>query len=171
LKALANLQLPGTTLEHLCFSAYNKPYFPGQTDFNISHSGDYVVCAVSQICRVGIDLENIHDINPEEFVRCFTNKEWAYIHGSSRPVQTFYELWTRKEAVIKADGRGLHIPLQSFEVIDYKTVVENTVWYMQPIPLEDGYIAHLATNKIIDGGYSIQHYNPTALLLNAPSNA
>ncbi len=96
---------------HLYSTVFPEPLSPtALLDFNISHSGNRVVCILSTQGRVGIDLEETGDIAIDDFQSQFTTAEWAAITGSSMPLQTFYHYWTAKESLIKADGKGLQIP-------------------------------------------------------------
>ncbi|MGG4264552.1 4'-phosphopantetheinyl transferase family protein [Peribacillus simplex] len=98
-------------------SKYGKPFLTnGIFNFNISHSGSYVVCAISSDI-VGIDIERVNpsiDLQLAESV--FTRSELKRIENNYDPVDTFFELWTLKESYIKAVGKGLSIPLNSFSV-------------------------------------------------------
>lgn len=105
---------PATEL-HFKYTATGKPLLavPAATDlsFNLSHSGDWVVIAVAQNRRVGVDLELIQD-RPElrQIARSFwAESEWAALERvpAQRWLHAFYRVWTRKEAVLKACGRGI----------------------------------------------------------------
>lgn len=80
----------------------NYPYF-----FNISHSGDYVVCALSQR-EVGIDLQVHRAAGLERMSgRYFSPAEIeAFMRAEDREA-FFFRLWTRKEAYGKLTGRGI----------------------------------------------------------------
>lgn len=96
---------------------YGKPYIYNLNDyhFNISHSGEYVVC-VTHDKPVGIDIEYIKPISLEIARRNFSKEEYNLIIGQSKNSQIsfFYDLWTLKESFIKAIGKGLYMPLDSF---------------------------------------------------------
>lgn len=101
------------------YNDFGKPLISGDTPcyFNVSHSGEWVVCAVDKD-EIGIDIEQKDDIDIEIARRFFTCREYRYILGGD-PVtrmDRFYEIWTFKESYIKAVGKGLSIPLQSFEI-------------------------------------------------------
>lgn len=86
--------------------------------FNLSHSGDYAVLAVSD-SPVGIDIE--HKKNRYEAVakRCFCKEEYEDIMEGAVPQEQqmrFLQYWTMKEARIKCSGEGMSIPLNSFSV-------------------------------------------------------
>jgi 4'-phosphopantetheinyl transferase len=99
---------------------YGKPYireYP-KFNFNISHSGDFVVCAIDDEL-VGIDIEEVKHIECEEIARnFFTTTEFDYIVKENLDIQLskFYEIWTLKESYIKCCGQGLSIPLKSFSI-------------------------------------------------------
>ncbi|WP_053375080.1 4'-phosphopantetheinyl transferase family protein [Paenibacillus sp. FJAT-27812] len=99
---------------------YGKPHLVDRKElicFNVSHSGDWIVCAID-VLPVGIDLERIKPIDIQIALPYFSKQERAEL--MSNPLEQrlahFYELWTMKESFIKADGRGLSIPLHSFTV-------------------------------------------------------
>ena len=56
LVGLSKRGITGFSLADLRVSESNRPYFPGGPDFNITHSGDYVLCCISNEGRIGIDL-------------------------------------------------------------------------------------------------------------------
>lgn len=112
---------------------YGKPYLREYSNFhfNISHSGDYVVCAVDDK-PVGIDIEEEKHIEYKEIARkFFTVHEIDYINKQDKEIQLskFYEIWTLKESFIKCCGRGLSMPLNSFYIqiddIDNIRVITN----------------------------------------------
>jgi len=88
--------------------------------FNVSHSKDWLAFAVGNRLKVGVDLEYIDENFPAEEIatRFFTAKETAAIHDASAPQRNrlFFDIWVRKEAYLKAVGRGLLQQLNSFEV-------------------------------------------------------
>jgi 4'-phosphopantetheinyl transferase len=156
IKGITLLGYNDLTLDDLHFDEFKKPYFANDLNFNISHSGDYVLCGLSRKCRVGIDLEEISNIDRRDFLGCFTEREWSHINNANDPLRTFYQFWTKKEAVIKADGRALHIPLSSFEVINDAAAIDTRQWYITELAIADNYSAHLATDIKINDEYSIQ---------------
>lgn len=96
---------------------YGKSYLTGADNFhyNLSHSGEYVVCAISNK-PVGIDIERIKDIKYDIAERFFSKEEVQslLLVDEKLRLERFFDLWTLKESYIKADGRGLSIPLDSF---------------------------------------------------------
>jgi 4'-phosphopantetheinyl transferase len=86
--------------------------------FNLSHSAEKVVLAVSHFKDIGVDVECAR--KPRRIAaiaqRYFSDKEAAQLLKLPEDQQQlrFYDLWTLKEAYIKACGMGLAIPLQHF---------------------------------------------------------
>jgi 4'-phosphopantetheinyl transferase len=88
--------------------------------FNVAHSGELALIAVSREREVGVDVELMRSLTgaeqiPELF---FSPREAAIFrslpHDLAEPA--FFACWTRKEAYIKARGGGLSIPLDCFDV-------------------------------------------------------
>lgn len=93
-----------------------KPYVKGRNDlwFNISHSGDYAVCAISDE-EIGIDVQEYRKINSSIAERFFSLQDIEYINKASGDREkNIIDVWTVKEAYAKLDGRGLSIGLDSF---------------------------------------------------------
>ncbi|PSM56691.1 4-phosphopantetheinyl transferase [Clostridium diolis] len=99
---------------------FGKPFLKDYENFyfNISHSGKWIICATD--CKtIGIDIEKIRSINYKELAKnYFTNEECRFILETSanNQIRNFYRMWTLKESYIKAEGRGLSIPLKSFSI-------------------------------------------------------
>lgn len=100
-----------------CSRNHGKPELPGTgLQVSVSHSGDRVAVAVTRTGPVGIDVEEIgasvapadllpHVLGPAE------PRTPAHATGSG-----FHRMWTRKEAVLKATGQGLRVPLTEIGV-------------------------------------------------------
>lgn len=136
------------TLEDIRYTEYNRPYIASyEVDFNISHAGQCVVCAISRDGKVGVDIEHVRPVDVEDFASVFSENEYRIVQKDSQMrYEQFYTLWTRKEAVIKANGKGLSLPLQGIDVTQDRILVENTVWYLRRLLFLDNYISHLATD-------------------------
>ncbi len=108
---------------HICiaYNRHGKPYVAGsEVHFNVSHSGNWAMIAVSIGAEVGIDLERIEpsfaqERTPERF---FSPSEAARLRAipESQQTEAFFRCWTRKEAYVKARGLGMALPLDSFDV-------------------------------------------------------
>jgi 4'-phosphopantetheinyl transferase len=113
----------GPEPNQLQFSAneHGKPALEDHIlDFNLSHSGDYALVAVTGGSKVGVDVELIRsDMEYEKIAeRFFSPNEVIELRAlpSEQKVRGFFNCWTRKEAYIKAHGLGLSLPLGSFDV-------------------------------------------------------
>ncbi|MCG7378207.1 4'-phosphopantetheinyl transferase superfamily protein [Paenibacillus sp. ACRSA] len=125
-EALARVTLAdqiGGQVRDISFSQneYGKPFLRDHADlpFNLSHSGDWVVMISGGHDLVGIDVEQIKPIDLQIADRFFAPQENRYLISQPADVQleTFYRLWTLKESYIKAVGKGLSIPLDSFAIL------------------------------------------------------
>ena len=114
-----------------------KPYLKGENMpfFNISHSGDYVICAVSDR-EVGCDIQSKAEIKAGEAEklagRFFCKSEAAYVSaGEDEEIRRdrFCRMWTTKESFIKQSGAGLSAELSSFELVcDEKCATINKIY-------------------------------------------
>jgi 4'-phosphopantetheinyl transferase len=89
--------------------------------FNMSHSHELALCAVSTQREVGIDLEYLRPLPEAEQLakRFFSKAEHALIQALpvEEQAHVFFRLWTAKEAYLKATGKGLGHPLDQVEII------------------------------------------------------
>ena len=89
-----------------------KPYLTAAPDvhFSLSHSGAWVVCAVSDH-PVGVDIQQCRSFKPNIADRFFHPDEVQYLSAlpPAERETAFYTLWTLKESYVKADGRGLRL--------------------------------------------------------------
>lgn len=96
-------------------TALGKPYVAGTPiAFNLSHSGQWAAIAVTTKTPVGIDIEASRPIANLSSLgrRVFSPAEQAAFAAipSADQSSAFFQLWTRKEALLKAIGLGLHLP-------------------------------------------------------------
>jgi len=128
-----------------------RPFFLDYPElhFNISHSGDWAVCALSEIL-VGIDIEEVklNGISSSLVRKVLTEKEQEYMEKlpDGQKNAAFYRFWTIKEAYAKCDGRGLGISLNKIDIdIDRQAIYlvdEGHVWngMMKNIDFQDDYM-------------------------------
>jgi 4'-phosphopantetheinyl transferase len=88
--------------------------------FNVSHAHERALYAISKSCALGVDIEYLNrDVDYSGLAeRFFTRRECAALQRIPEPdrKRAFFACWTRKEAVIKATGDGLSLPLDQFDV-------------------------------------------------------
>lgn len=148
IQALQDSGFAETDLSQLTYNEFGRPSIPGAMDFNISHSENLVLCAVSANGTIGIDVEAVKPIDKSDFYNCWTPAEAKAIYGNPEDDTAFYSHWTKKEAVVKAIGNGLNIPLTDIEIKgDLATVAHHGNWYVKEIPFSGKYIAHMATKE------------------------
>lgn len=130
-------------------SPNNKPYLKGHNIyFNISHSEKLAVCIMADF-PVGIDAEFINEkINYMDFQSQLTVREFNEIHHADHKIKCLLKYWTKKEAIIKADGRGLQIPLQSLEFVNNECLVQDKTFFVKEISIDDNYLVHIASIDI-----------------------
>jgi 4'-phosphopantetheinyl transferase len=155
---------PAKTIR-LSYGAYGKPRLADthelSLEFNLSHSGDYALCALTKNHSIGIDIEKIKKSDPDYYLRLatrfFSRKECEAISAAPEHDRTlfFFTCWTRKEAYLKRHGLGLRLPLSGFTVnVDpaQSARLIDTLWrpedlmvtHLQDLPAPRGYQTALA---------------------------
>lgn len=129
--------------------------------FNISHSHGLALCAVTS-CPIGVDIERIRTDFPHSEIaeKFFSPHENAVLRSlpSNLQPKAFFTCWTRKEAYIKATGKGLSIPLNQFEVsllpgepavlLSIQSDIEAAShWLLQDLNPSPNYVAALAIKR------------------------
>lgn len=141
------LKLYDRRLPDICIDENGKPYFSDlPLRFNISHSGDRVMVAISSQ-DVGCDVEKRCSNAESVAKRFFHEKEYAAIAAANDDIRDdlFRTLWTLKESVVKCSGQGLRIELGSFCTTDddgrirKSITVDGTVYHMHTYEIGDGY--------------------------------
>jgi 4'-phosphopantetheinyl transferase len=146
--------------KQLCFSTneYGKPALQGYNlEFNLSHSGERALVAVSLARRVGVDVEHIRpDLELIKTADRFFSQNEVTELMALPPHQhqiAFFNCWSRKEAYIKALGLGLSLPLDSFDVSLADPAIlratrpdeaEAARWRLLSLEVEPGYTAAVA---------------------------
>lgn len=144
--ALVKMGYSTDCLEHIEHDEYGRPSISPEVDFNLSHSGEYVVCALMKGGRGGIDIEHIKPIDIVDFKSYMTLEEWSILTLSQDSYKKFYDYWTIKESVMKADGRGLYIPLQDIFIQGECALLYGKTWFLKEVPIDKRYACHLATH-------------------------
>ena len=104
------------------YGPQGKPALAHETDlrFNLSHSQDLALLAITENWEVGVDLEFIRaDLDPMEIAPSVFSPDECAVLGNlpeSERLATFYGYWTRKEAFIKALGVGFTRDTKTFTV-------------------------------------------------------
>ena len=126
------------------YGSNEKPYLKdGRAFFNISHSGNYVICSISK-SEIGCDVQTVGKYNPRIAERFFTENEKLFLEKSENQPHDFTKLWTLKESVLKKTGDGITRGLNSFCFADSLTL--NSF-------IKFGY--HFKVSKLIDAYISV----------------
>lgn len=127
--------------------------------FNLSHSHELALYAITRNREVGIDIEHIRPVSDAaQIVKRFFSPQEQRIFCSLPPeqhIKAFFNCWTRKEALIKAKGEGLYHPLDQFSVsfapgeparlLHVENDPQETArWSLQELTPAPGYVAALA---------------------------
>ena len=110
---------------------YGKPV-SDSVFFNISHSHGYIALVIDQV-PVGIDIELVRPVEEDLRTYISNEEEKKYIHDD----ESFFEIWTNKEALVKANGSGFNqrvnsisgLPINGKRVHDNKTYFNKTIKY------------------------------------------
>ena len=145
---------------------YGKPFIKNSNiKFNISHTKEILALAFSFDTELGIDVEKIREIKLYQDIvkRFFSENEIKEFFSlpENEYQNTFFTIWTRKEAFIKAIGMGLSAKLDSFDVSILETETEikrvsvtnykKENWKLFNIPVISTHKASLVTeNKSLD---------------------
>lgn len=138
---------------------FNKPVLANHSnlEFNISHSGDYVILGFAKRWSLGVDIE-LMDSKVDLYnliYNTMSGVEVSLILGSESPREIFYKHWTRKEALLKGIGIGLTDRLKDINCCDGKNLVPSalssfaTSWDIRNFVMNDQYSVSIAYDAAI----------------------
>lgn len=148
----------------LAATATGKPFIAGlPLAFNLSHSDGLAICAVTAEGELGADVECLRPIDDadtlvERFFAADERRQFGALAAEDR-LATFYSIWTRKEAFLKATGAGLNRELQSFDVDispeatapGLRSAVDPPGrWTLRAFVPQPGYVAAVALDREIE---------------------
>jgi 4'-phosphopantetheinyl transferase len=142
--------------------SHGKPHLVDGPAFNMAHSESTLLIGVADGGRLGVDVERLRDFDSidalvEKNFSAAECVEWRAAAPEER-TDMFLRAWTRKEAFIKAIGKGLSVPLAEFSVSladtdgnalrDARQVVSDPDrWSVQSVPLRAGIEAAVAWDR------------------------
>lgn len=144
------------------YTKYGKPFVGGERrreiNFNLSHSDNTALFAVTKEREIGIDIERINSsfVDEQMLLQCLTRGEIEHFQtlSGSESHSFFFDLWTRKEAYLKACGNGLSLPpnqiegstLPGFSTLPSEDNLQSRQIFLsfQKLPAISGYAATLA---------------------------
>lgn len=139
------------TLHDMELGEKDRPFINGEIDFNISHSGEYVIVSIAKNARVGVDVEGHRKIDINLFRKYFDENEWNEIQSNNNTHSVFFDLWTIKESAIKCDGRGVSVLSETHK--QYAPDMLNTVvcdavvFHYQQVVMEENYSCCVCSNE------------------------
>lgn len=105
-------------LNNIKRNSFGKPFLPDHNiDFNVSHSGDYVVAAYSAQQQIGIDVEQNRPMDLSLYESIFHPQELTFLQNADFP-NAFFEVWTKKESLLKAKGTGFGVDLATVNILN-----------------------------------------------------
>jgi 4'-phosphopantetheinyl transferase len=125
---------------------YGKPYLKNNQqsiEFNMSHSKDMLYIVVTKDIEVGVDVEfKDNNINITELQNLVLSKQEAdhlnTLESQTQKKDFFYNIWTLKEAIVKATGQGLSYPISQINLIDEMFSVKTS----ESIKIEESILEH-----------------------------
>ena len=164
------------------YNPYGKPSINFEINklglsFNQSHSSNIGVMAITTFSSIGVDIEYMRDDVPiltisNDFFSVKEKSDLEKLPHFSK-VNAFYKIWTEKEAILKAMGIGLSIPLNSFTVnstqefgsiafsVNYYNGSKKETYSYQSFDILPDYSIALAIER---SNYHVQFYNFTDYL-------
>jgi 4'-phosphopantetheinyl transferase len=146
-----------------CTGPHGKPVLAGEEaklQFNLSHSRDLALIAISEAFEVGVDVEHIRPMRDLAKLaeRFFKPSEASALAALSEETRTtaFFRVWTRKESLLKATGLGIANGLQRVEVscepegglIAWDRNPDQTArWTVRTWNPAEGYVATMAAHQ------------------------
>lgn len=94
-------------------------YNPLNLSFNVAHSNDMALFAVSNFESIGIDIEKFDTEKDLESIAkmMFSMKEKEFLKNTEEKKVVFHQIWTLKEAILKCYGCGFSYPSSEFSVV------------------------------------------------------
>lgn len=138
------------------YNEHGKPFVDG-LNFNLSHTDNHAVIAISTNYSVGIDIEQLRTVESYDFIRetAFTdeeNKALDELAPEDRQL-AFWRCWTRKEAAMKGIGIGFRIAKHLTVSLDNTPRIINNqtkntdIWNLHEYRLEPDLLITMAVNS------------------------
>jgi len=121
-----------------------KPDFDSNIHFNLSHSADKWICAISSYL-VGIDIEKKRECRRDLIAkRFFHHQESQFLQEND--YQAFFDVWCAKESVVKCQGYGIFDDFNEFSVIDGPQITKHLQGMsLYPLQIADQYAGYLCS--------------------------
>ncbi|WP_211770268.1 4'-phosphopantetheinyl transferase family protein [Kutzneria sp. CA-103260] len=159
-----------------CGQQHGRPRLPAAVgiEVSVSHAGERVAVALTRLGEVGIDVEFAplaNHFDHELAENALSPQELSIVDRSDNPGMDFRQLWVRKEALLKATGHGLRIPMSRIEVSPATDPPALLAWPLD-IPVDQVRLAtldpgprHHAAVAVLTGQPMVVHELDAELLL------
>lgn len=138
-------------LKKLSYTEFKRPHLKDTSvDFNISHSGDLVICAFSMDQTVGIDIEKFQIIDLDVYNYILNENDKKRIESSIDKYSSFFDIWSAKEAILKAHGCGLVDELDELQINDQTGFFNDSTYYLKFLAVHPSYSTVLASSTPIE---------------------
>jgi len=137
-------------LKDIEYPETGKPFWKSGNvffDFNISHSGDFILVASSESVSVGIDVEKIKELKRLNFKMVMSAEELVQIQ---KQPMLFFSLWSKKEAVVKAANTIGLARMSDVNLNAHSAELDEKKWHLKTVDLDGAYAINLATSEPID---------------------
>jgi 4'-phosphopantetheinyl transferase len=146
----------GCNMNQLETNEYGKPFLNNHAfEFNLSHSGDVVLLAISSQHPIGVDIEKIEIVEDfDSFTPILHPSELSYFQTIKKQKDCFelMKLWTHKEAISKALGLGFQLDINKIALNQNNGIMKiNAIpsifpqeWSLQTLYPSDNYIGAIA---------------------------
>lgn len=138
---------------HINLHKNKKPYLSSHPElfFNISHSENCAIIAIANT-PIGVDIESINkNFDFQEILpNIYSKKEITLINNSIDKNFDFYNLWTRKEAFVKASGKGIDDDFPNINCLDGLNILKSSItnsktpWLIHSFKINKDYIGAVA---------------------------
>ncbi|RQO29874.1 hypothetical protein DBR32_14955 [Taibaiella sp. KBW10] len=141
----------GSVLSDIQRDRYNRPFLPN-TDirFTSAHSHYMAVVAASTAYQgLGVDVEFRKAIDLPLLEDCLHPGEITFLREQEHATNAFYEIWTRKEAVLKASGLGISKELNQVDAHKEIVFIEEQAFFTQNLLLKTDYALSVAATDAL----------------------
>lgn len=104
-----------TDESRILYNSYGKPFTQEGPEFSLSHGGDYVVLGTNE-GPIGVDVEPIGEFDTTVAQESLQEDELNWVMDKEQAMR-LYTMWTRKESIMKAVGKGFSLPPRCFSVL------------------------------------------------------
>lgn len=154
-KCVLDEGVPDFQLANIKYPESGKPYWQSanadKLDFNISHSQDLIIVAMSRTMRVGVDAEKKRTLKSLNFKMVMSAGELEQIQQTP---DLFFDLWSKKEAVVKAADTSGISRMRDVFLCNERATLDEECWHLRAVDrligMESEFSVHLATSRPVE---------------------